>query len=817
MNHCIWEAAQNNDAHAIPILVVDGVDIDLPNAQGQTALVIAVEAGHIAVASQLLLRYADINVTDRKGNTLLHRAIRRGDLATAIFLVERGADITRFDNYGNDAATLARSLGHEKLHRYLLRRDALPINRRNDMRKVSARIGQSAPITREEVLDLILAGAVINGTFQGEHHMPLLVAARARRADAVEALLSLGAHPRIRANFLNQKDQHNPAERAKYYGALDLDTNEETRKVLRRYGTQTLADFHREQLIAAAYFGDTRWAETMVQTLVYLDENPFVLTEDGKNAVHHAARFGQTDVLHLLYALGGPLDQPDRKGWSPAMWAIAGHHLEALAGLITSGAELNMLGPDGETALLLAAAQGDREALALLISAGADLEQANDSGATPLMVAVEQGDLVNVKALLDAGARPNAENLSGDTALQLAVFKDRPKLAEALLKAGADPNLRSGNGLPPLILAADYNRRDVAVILLDAGAHHHMRDLQGRTALMRAAARGSKHMIQLLLERGADPDAEDLAGVNALMQAATHNRGKILDLLMSSNRALVLDEQAGQVRLADDPRLEQEQRNRVLRMLADGILFNQRQVVDAVLASGLDINTPLSNGWSAVMWAAVADRPEMLRYLIERGGNVMARTPGSQNTAMHLVAMKGLLVSMKTLEEHGGDINALSASGHTPLTQAVIGGHERMVKWLIRHKARRTAHRFNESLPAIAAAAGNLDMLKTLEKQGLKIDEPNGHGWTPLIHAARNNHSSVLQWLLRKGAQPNDHTSDGTTPLMFAARNGSPTCVRALLEAGARTDLMDNNKTTALGMAQKEGHQQIVSLLTQAL
>ncbi|ODT60591.1 hypothetical protein ABS71_17225 [bacterium SCN 62-11] len=59
-------------------------------------------------------------------------------------------------------------------------------------------------------------------------------------------------------------------------------------------------------------------------------------------------------------------------------------------------------------------------------------------------------------------------------------------------------------------------------------------------------------------------------------------------------------------------------------------------------------------------------------------------------------------------------------------------------------------------------------------------DEPLGHG--PLFHAARLNHTRVLQLLLEKGADPNRQDYLGQTPLLWAAEAGHLESVRLLLQ-----------------------------------
>jgi ankyrin repeat protein len=66
-----------------------------------------------------------------------------------------------------------------------------------------------------------------------------------------------------------------------------------------------------------------------------------------------------------------------------------------LAQLLACGAEVDSVGPDGSTALQLAAEWQQLDAVEILIEAGADVDACDDNGLTPLLLAAsshENGD-----------------------------------------------------------------------------------------------------------------------------------------------------------------------------------------------------------------------------------------------------------------------------------------------------------------------------------------------------------------------------------------------------------------------------------------
>jgi ankyrin repeat protein len=150
--------------------------------------------------------------------------------------------------------------------------------------------------------------------------------------------------------------------------------------------------------------------------------------------------------------------------------------------------------------------------------------------------------------------------------------------------------------------------------------------------------------------------------------------------------------------------------------------------------------------------------------------------------------------------------------------------------------------------PSLAQAAkkGDKDALRTLLKQGAKVDAVEGDGttallWasyrddlesadllilagapvnaandlgaTPLWAASQNGSSAMVRRLLKAGANPNLALQAGETPLMVASRAGSVDVVGQLLAAGAHTDARGSRGQTALMWAAAEKHPDVVKVL----
>ena len=103
--------------------------------------------------------------------------------------------------------------------------------------------------------------------------------------------------------------------------------------------------------------------------------------------------------------------------------AIDSGDVDALAELISSGADLHAQDEEGNTALH-AAAQGELACAAKLLELGANVNAQNGVGTTALIEAVKYGDCEQVKALLAAGADAALADDEGDAHAHAAAGGD---------------------------------------------------------------------------------------------------------------------------------------------------------------------------------------------------------------------------------------------------------------------------------------------------------------------------------------------------------------------------------------------------------
>jgi len=124
--------------------------------------------------------------------------------------------------------------------------------------------------------------------------------------------------------------------------------------------------------------------------------------------------------------------------------------------------------------------------------------------------------------------------------------------------------------------------------------------------------------------------------------------------------------------------------------------------------------------------------------------------------------------------------------------------------------------------PALWAAVenGDPDVVSRWLVLGVNIEE-RYRGWTPLMKAAEENHSKILQELIVNGAQVNACNKHGRTALSFACAPSMKKAtalesIKVLLKAGADPMCQDSKGWTCFDRAQKEKRLDAIEVLNMA-
>uniref|UniRef100_A0A8C8SA78 M-phase phosphoprotein 8 n=1 Tax=Pelusios castaneus TaxID=367368 RepID=A0A8C8SA78_9SAUR len=117
------------------------------------------------------------------------------------------------------------------------------------------------------------------------------------------------------------------------------------------------------------------------------------------------------------------------------------------------------------------------------------------------------------------------------------------------------------------------------------------------------------------------------------------------------------------------------------------------------------------------------------------------------------------------------------------------------------------------TLVMLAAAGGHDDLLRLLIRKGAKVNCRQKNGTTALIHAAEKNFLTTVAILLEAGAYLNVQQSNGETALMKACKRGNSDIVRLMIESGADCNILSKHQNSALHFAKQCNNVLVYDLL----
>ncbi|HVJ89568.1 MAG TPA: ankyrin repeat domain-containing protein [Labilithrix sp.] len=243
-------------------------------------------------------------------------------------------------------------------------------------------------------------------------------------------------------------------------------------------------------------------------------------------------------AVEVAIANGGSVDQSQDGRRTPLLEAAAAGDAEVLSLLVSKGARLDVVAPDGATALHLAARRGQHAAVAIIAAAMAGHGDAGTLHApagprrrTALHDAALSGSVDTVALLLRAGSDPKRADSFGQTPLHLLAIVDPPRaaaIAPLLVDAGADVATPDARGFTAVHAAAVHDNLPLVRVLLDSvkvdatkaeavdddhtSTRRRLLDVRtplGETALDLALRYGRDRAAEGLLQAGARPSREN--------------------------------------------------------------------------------------------------------------------------------------------------------------------------------------------------------------------------------------------------------------------------------------------------------------------
>jgi ankyrin repeat protein len=158
---------------------------------------------------------------------------------------------------------------------------------------------------------------------------------------------------------------------------------------------------------------------------------------------------------------------------------------------------------------------------------------------------------------------------------------------------------------------------------------------------------------------------------------------------------------------------------------------------------------------------------------------------------------------------------ALPVSAQSELSAAIMNGNEQLVSSLLRQEIDINQPDRDGSLPLQwTVYYENAGLVKQMLDAGADPNATNREGISSLILAVQNGNAAIAGLLVDAGAGVNNTMANGETPLMMAARTGELATMQLLLDKGAEIEATENLRgTTALMWAAANRNAPAVQLL----
>lgn len=556
------------------------------------------------------------------------------------------------------------------------------------------------------------------------------------------------------------------------------------------------------------------------------------------------------------------LDYPERlntkneSGDTPLLYALRHNNDLYALGFINSGADLQAIDNDGNTALHLAAQNGYTDCVKALLTQRGDLiNQPNNMGDTPLIRAAASDKTEIVEMLISSGANLNHQGAHGLTALHWAAGKNKADIVEILVTQGADITISSNHGSPlelalkqnsvqagkilekrqeqinvknDIFKAIDANDEDAISKLIQSNKKNlENRNADGDTPLLYCLKNKKSKLASKFIAVPVDINAQDKDGNTALHLAAQNGlTATIKKLLKNTTCNSNKKNNAGQTPLM----LAAQQKNQhVPKHLIDG---------------GAQLNEQDKNGKTALHYAVEKKNEALVKNLIQAGALVDIKdnnnktpleiAPNKSQIQNDLKAHKNKLelennIFYAIYKEDGKRINELlnqdqnnletTFNGDTPLLYSLKNNKAAIAAAFIQTTAANllAADTNGNTALHLATQYGYDDVVQELLNKGINPNLQNNNNETPLHHAAEKGYQTIATMLIGKGAHINTQDNDGNTPLHWAAYYNQDAIIKLLAQQpGINLNLPNNGNVTAFMYAAGSNKPQAADALLQA-
>jgi ankyrin repeat protein len=431
----VADAAQGKDWTAVAALIKRGVDVNVPQPDGGTALHWAAHWDDLQGADLLLKAKANVNAANELGMTPLALACINASAPMALKLLASGANPNSANQAAETVLMTASETGNLEIVDALLAKGANP-NLKERTQDQTALMWAATEKHSAVTQTLIKAGADVHAKSKGGS-TPLLFAARSGDIDSARQLLAAGADVNATMPDGNSVLLVAVGSGHAELGLLLLDHGANMNAVTKEEGLSPLHVLVLKRPLHSAYWRRPAEHYVLAKALLTRGANPNI------------------QIAKAPTGMGINVTGTIWPGSTPFILAARVADIEMMKVLAEGKADPRVTATNRTTSLMAAAGLGRTEgnedpiseeaalaAVKMIVEMGIDLNASDANGNTALHGAVNNGYNAVIQYLFDKGANLNAKDKNGWTPLNIAEnyrnnFREHKESAALLRKLGA--------------------------------------------------------------------------------------------------------------------------------------------------------------------------------------------------------------------------------------------------------------------------------------------------------------------------------------------------------------------------------------------
>ncbi len=749
-------AAQAGNGQAVIYLLSKKAYVGAKDRDGRIPLHAAAGRGRLDVVRLLLEKKTWIDNTDFRKRTPLMLAIMNGKVEVASYLVTQGASLQISDNEGFTALHHAIVADNQALATAIIEKSGkidVPTKSGLSPLHLAASRGQ------EKMVRLLVdKGANLRGKDRRGNHpfhlalddTPPLFPGEPDDLKAKLAALAPAADPALLKAQIAWLEERKRDDEARRNGRIAC------ARLLIEKGSDLTARDHsgRDALQAAAASGMKELFDWLRGKGLKGDKPDFRM----RTLLYHAAIGGNLEIVKAAMDMGFTEVAFKYKREVPLHVAAEFNRQEVIRFLLGKGSQVDALSTGGETALLYAAKNFSHQAAAALLDAGA-------TNVSPPSLGEPGGDTAGEKEPAGEPGDPGDSGDSDEDALRTEALAELNRMET---KGARDEPDRT-----PFAFVFNETLKNTT-------------GSKGRTLGAGILLNRQLAFLELLFKKGSSPDA--LLGDEPIAwHAAKAGHLELMTLILDQKPALKYE---GGEPLAMAA-LHESHYELTQFLLERGLVPAKDPANLEALRFILNDERITNRAAALAVFTALLKTVDDLNAVGESGDSLL-----------HSAVAAGRIDFVQVLLSAGPSLDLVNKAGETPAHTAVRGGSLKMVA-LFLDKEPRVAQ---GALAFVPLAAGSLEVLQWLLKKGYRDIETADGKVSGLFLAASAGNWAAFQLLSNGRAEAlKALDADGASIAHYAAIGGSEKIVKALEKAGISFATPDKNGKTPLHAAAARG------------